>query len=285
MYQQLISPEQLSQIITLPELVILDASIPPIIGMSTPLYSWPETIINSTRRFDINNQFSDLHNPLPHTMPTEQQFNAQAQQLGINYNSQIVVYDHFGVFSSARAWWMFKAMGHHNVAVLNGGLPAWLKAGFETVKMVEKPDYKLGDFNGAFDKNYFCDAKQVFLMLKQNSSQVLDARSPTRFLGQEAEPRAGVRSGHMPNAKNLHYKSLQIEGNLVNIEQLQQCFQQVNIENKPLAMSCGSGVTACVLALAADILGYKNIQVYDGSWSEWGADPQLPIETQPIKIS
>jgi len=279
MYQQLISPEQLSHIINLPELIILDASIPPITGMSTPLHCWPEAIINSTRRFDINNQFSDLQNPLPHTMPSEQQFNKQAQRLGINHNSQVVVYDHFGVFSSARAWWMFKSMGHHNIAVLNGGLPAWLKAGFPTVKADDNAEYNLGDFKGKFDQHYFCDAKQVLQMLSQKNTQVLDARSPSRFLGQEEEPRAGVRSGHMPNAKNLHYKILQIDGSLVNDKQLKQCFEQVTIENDPLIMTCGSGVTACVLALAANILGYKNIQVYDGSWSEWGADPQLPIAT------
>jgi len=277
MYQQLISPEQLSQIIHLPELIVLDASIPPIAGMSTPQHCWPEVIINNARRFDINKQFSDLSNPLPHTMPSEQQFNKQAQLLGINNNAQIVVYDHFGLFSSARAWWMFKAMGHHNVAVLNGGLPAWIKAGFATVNATDSMKYEQGNFNGTYNQHYFCNAEQVLLMLEQESSQVLDARSPARFFGKEAEPRAGVRSGHMPNAKNLHYKSIQQEGCLVSKELLQQCFEQLNIENKSLVMSCGSGVTACVLALAADILGYKNSQVYDGSWSEWGADPQLPI--------
>ncbi len=277
MYQQLISVEHLAQIINDPNLIILDASIPPIAGMLTPSHSWPDFIIKSTRRFDLNKQFSDLTSALPHTMATEQQFTEQAQKLGINKSSQIVVYDHFGIFSSARAWWMFKAMGHKNIAVLNGGLPAWIAAGLTVERTGDSQKNILGDFVGCYSSRYFCDSKKVLSALLQKDAQVLDARSSTRFLGQEKEPRAGVRSGHMPNAVNLHYKTLQHDGFLVNTQQLRQYFNEAGISSAPLIMSCGSGVTACILALAADILGYQNIQVYDGSWSEWGASNHLPI--------
>jgi thiosulfate/3-mercaptopyruvate sulfurtransferase len=279
MYTQLITSAQLSAIIDLPELIVLDASIPPIADMLAPAHSWPETIIPAARRFDLNKQFSDLSNSLPHTMLSVAQFTEQAQQLGIKQNSQIVVYDHFGIFSSARAWWMFKAMGHKNVAVLNGGLPLWLKENLAVVSADETQHHALGDFIGCYNAQYFCDSDKVLAAIMQDKAQVLDARSSSRFLGQEPEPRAGVRSGHMPNAVNLHYKSLQQNGCLVASEQLKLAFAAADITSEQLIMSCGSGVTACILALAADILGYKNIQVYDGSWSEWGADQNLPIET------
>ncbi len=276
MYSQLISAKQLYAQLTNENLVILDASMPPVGGAKAPDRGWPDTIIPQARRFDISKDFSDLTSKLPHTMPTEAYFTQQAQKLAINKSSQIVVYDNIGIFSSARAWWMFKAMGHHNVAVLDGGLPAWLAAGLPTSSAITLNQAQ-GDFVGHFNKNYFCAADNVLHAITTASATVLDARSASRFTGQEKDPRVGVRSGHMPNAINLHYQSLQNNGVMLSKAKLKQRFIEVGANNDPFIMSCGSGVTACILALAATIIGYKKIQVYDGSWSEWGADFNLPV--------
>lgn len=276
MYSQLISAQQLYTLLDNENLVILDASMPPVGGAKTPDQGWPDTIIPQARRFDISKDFSDLNSKLPHTMPTEAYFTQQAQKLAINKSSQIVVYDNIGIFSSARAWWMFKAMGHHNVAVLDGGLPAWLAAGLPTSSAMTL-DLPQGDFVGHFNKNYFCDSNAVLHALTTASATVLDARSASRFSGREKDPRVGVRSGHMPNAVNLHYQSLQNNGVMLSKAKLKQRFIEIGATKEPFIMSCGSGVTACILALAATIIGYKKIQVYDGSWSEWGADFNLPV--------
>lgn len=285
MYCQLITPEQLSAISQNENLIILDASIPPIAGMSPPRDCWPEISIENARQFNLKKDFSDTNNPLPHSMPSEQQFSEQARKLGINKNSQIVVYDHFGIFSSARVWWMFKSMGHNAIAVLNGGLPEWIKTGYTTTPAISL-SVKGGDFIGRYQAEYFCNSEDVLQAIESDFTQIVDARSSGRFLGVEVEPRAGMRSGHMPSAVNLHYQTLQESGCLIAKDKLANCFIQAgvehassnqNTESYKLIMTCGSGVTACILALAADILGYKNIQVYDGSWSEWGANSIFPV--------
>ena len=276
-YKQLISVSQLSEILKQDDVIILDASIPPMVGMKIPPHSWPISMVETAQRFDINSDFSNPSSSLPHTMPSEKMFNDAAQQLGINGQSQIVVYDHFGIFSSARAWWMFKAMGHENIAVLNGGLPAWVSAGKKLVNAQTNSKKTKGNFQGILNSHYFCNAEHVLANIHNSTIKILDARSNGRFLGTEAEPRAGVRSGHIPNSVNVHYKSLQQNGYLLEKIQLKQIFEQAQIDAPQLITSCGSGVTACILALAADILGYKDTQVYDGSWSEWGADITLPI--------
>ncbi len=282
MHKQLISAKQLYAQLTNKNLVILDASMPPVGGAKAPARGWPDTVIPHARRFDIAKVFSDLTSQLPHTMPNEEYFTQQVRKLGINQHSQIVVYDDIGIFSSPRPWWMFKAMGHKNIAVLDGGLPAWLAAGLPTTSAVtlEQPQ---GNFVAHFNKNYFCKAKDVLHAITTANATVLDARSASRFTGQEKDPRVGVRSGHMPNALNLHYQSLLRNGVMLNKDQLKQYFIEIGATKEPFIMSCGSGVTACILALAATIIGYTKIQVYDGSWSEWGADVNLPVSPYTIK--
>jgi thiosulfate/3-mercaptopyruvate sulfurtransferase len=285
-YQTILSCQQLHDLLPKPlqsafnsNLILLDASIPPVGKMPTPSKHWPAFTIASSQRFDLNKNFSDLSSSLPHTMPSAEQFQQQARALGINNDAQIVVFDDQGVFSAARAWYMFKSMGHKNVAVLDGGLPAWLEHNLTVSPAELGLAKKEGNFNAKLSTEYFCTHQAVHKHLFLTEQLIVDARAAARFEGRVAEPRKGIRSGHMPNAVNLVFSDLLDEGQLLPIVKLREKFQQVNKENKPMIMSCGSGVTACVLALAAELCGYDQIKVYDGSWSEWGLNAGLPIVT------
>jgi len=240
-----------------------------------------EVQIGNAIFFDINKVCNE-QSKYPHMMPSAEQFTVQAQQLGVNKDNVIIIYDDKGIFSSARVWWMFKAMGFEQVAVLDGGLPAWLKAGYEVERGVEEASRPLGDFVATHLEGYFCDYNRVLTGLSDPRINVLDARSQARFCGDEPDPRPGVRAGHMPGALNLHYAKLfenegPHAGLLKSKDELSYLFNQLSPHHRALIFSCGSGVTACILALAATIVGYTEISVYDGSWSEWGSLAECPV--------
>ncbi|ARD44712.1 sulfurtransferase [Colwellia sp. PAMC 21821] len=282
-FQQLISCVDLHAMLGSKDLVVLDASIPPVGNMAAPEYSWPDFRIPGARRFDLNEDFSDLSSTLPHSMPTMSHFEQAAKALGINQQSQIVVYDDLGLFSAARAWYMFRSMGHKNIAVLDGGLPYWLKLKKPVAELPsainETKKQSIGNFIAKAQSDFFCDWRDVEVQTQSQEELILDARANRRFKGLDAEPRAGVRSGHMPNAKNLPYNDLLKQGLFKSSEELTKIFTDINVNEKAMIMSCGSGVTACVLALAADIVGLKGVRVYDGSWSEWGTLPNTEVVT------
>jgi thiosulfate/3-mercaptopyruvate sulfurtransferase len=249
-----------------PELIILDAVL------DTP----PHDIqIIGARTFDIQNNFSDTSIPLPNTLPQPENFAAAARKLGINKHSKIVVYDTKGIYSSPRAWYLFKSMGHENVWVLDGGFPAWQKEGLAIEKVAPK-SFKEGDFEAHFKPEMFKNKFQVLSNLTSKEAVVIDARSSDRFNAEIAEPREGLRSGHIPNAVNLPFSKVLKEGHYLPKEELKQILPH---QDRNLYFSCGSGITACINLIAYElILNNSPKAVYDGSWTEWGLDHNLPIE-------
>ncbi|NIY94490.1 sulfurtransferase [Vibrio diazotrophicus] len=273
----LVSPEWLVERLEDSRLVILDSSL----EFQIPSESekdWVNRIPNA-RRFDYDKEFCDIDSSLPHMMPSEERFNHLAQELGINNDSIIVVYDNSGTFASPRAWWMFKAFGHSQVYILNGGLTEWKAKGYN-VTQEYLTDIEKGDFNGTLQPNYFVDANYVKEKIDDDTSLTVDARSRARFLSQVAEPRAGLRSGHIPNSCNLPFAELMDGHKLKTANDLAAILKSTLTKDADeYVFSCGSGVTACIVLLAALVCGYENLSVYDGSWTEWGASSDLPIET------
>ena len=258
-----------------PNLIILDATMKKVTSKTHD--SVQEKQIPNTRFFDINNTFSDTSSLFPNMMLSPEKFQEQVRILGINSESIIVVYDTIGIYTSPRVWWMFKSMGHHSIAVLDGGFPEWEKVGFLTEN---KKDFngKKGDFITNYNQNYFCDYTTVLNSISDENTTIIDARSEDRFDGSKEEPREGLRTGHIPNSINIYYNDLLVDGKMKSKEELVEIFNSKIDKEHKVTFSCGSGITACILALGAEIADYKKNTVYDGSWTEWGSLHELPIE-------
>jgi len=271
MTSPIVSTDWLNEHLQAPDIVIIHAMLAFGKTIAELKAEYRETRIPGALPFDIN-EIADQSAPLAHTMPSAVQFSSQMRKMGVGDGQRIVVYDTLGNFCASRVWWMFKTFGIDDVVVLDGGLPKWM--------MEEKPfsngrPRPLHDrhFTSRFRSMNVRDMDDVREALKSNGDQVIDARSADRFSGKEKETREGVRSGHMPGALNVYYKDLQNDdATMKSPDELRQIFYATGVDlKKPVITSCGSGVTAAIVSLGLEMVGCRDVALYDGSWTEWGA--------------
>ena len=260
-----------------PDVVILDATLPPV-GVTPPVNTRARYLakhIPGAIFFDIE-ELSDRSTPLPHMLPPPDVFSRSLSALGIGDQMDIIIYEQEGLFSGPRAWWTLRTFGAQNVYLLDGGLRAWIEAGLPTDSGEVHRAPAL--FHAGLDQNAVKDFSQMQQMIAAHK-QILDARSSGRFAGTLPEPRPGISSGHMPGATNIPYTELVEEGRLKSAEELRHIFAAKGVDLlQPVTTTCGSGVTAAVLALGLEAAGAKQVSLYDGSWAEYAAHPEAVIE-------
>lgn len=274
----LVSTDWLLEHIHSPDVHIIDASWHMPNAGRNAKQEYEDCHIEGAVFFDID-EISELNTSLPHMVPSPEKFASRARNLGLGDGIKIVIYDSVGIFSAPRVWWMFRLMGHEDVVILDGGLKKWLAEGKPIEDM--KPFKRDRHYSIRMRHDLIKDFNQVLSASQNAKPQILDARSPTRFSGEEAEPRQGLNSGHIPNSINVHYaKLINEDGTLKSKSELEKIFKDNNVDiSKPIITSCGSGITACILALALSVVGNNNVAVYDGSWAEWGSRDDAPIES------
>jgi thiosulfate/3-mercaptopyruvate sulfurtransferase len=275
--RSVVSTDWLADRLSAPDIVILDASYHlPTLKRDAKAEYLAEHIPRALF-FDID-EIADSTNPLPHMLPSPEKFASHMRRMGIGDGKQVIVYDSVGLFSAARAWWMFRVFGHDDVAVLDGGLPKWKAEGRP---LAEGPPGPVQErhFTARFNSVLVRDKDEVRRAIETGDAEIADARSAGRFVGAEPEPRAGLRSGHMPGAHNVHYAQLlNPDGTLKDLAGIKAALTSAGIDlSRPVVTSCGSGVTAAILNLGLELVGHTDHSLYDGSWSEWGADPDVPV--------
>lgn len=274
----LVSTDWLATHLNDPDLRILDGSwYLPDMGRD-PRAEYEAAHIPGARYFDID-EISDHRSDLPHMAPPVEKFMSRMRAMGVGDGHQVVVYDGAGVFSAARVWWLFRLMGKTDVAVLDGGFGKWQAEGrpIEDLPPVVRDRHMTVQRQNMIVK----DVTQVAAAAKLGDWQIVDARSAARFKGEEAEPRAGLRSGHIPNSLNLPYRALlNDDGTMLGVDGLRAAFEAAGVDlAKPVITTCGSGVTAAILFLALERLGHRDHALYDGSWAEWGMFNDLKVAT------
>ncbi len=274
----LVSTAWLAEHLKNPDLRIFDASWYMPDSDRDPRAEYDAAHIPGARFFDID-EISDQRSELPHMVPPVEKFISRMRAMGVGDGHQVVVYDGDGLFSAARVWWLFRLMGKADIAVLDGGFPKWLAEGRPTEDM--PPIMRDRHITVQRQNNLVKDVTQVASAAKLGDYEIIDARSPGRFRGEEPEPREGLRSGHIPGAKNVHYRTLLKEtGEMKDPAELRAVFEAAGVDlTKRAITSCGSGVTAAILSLALERIGHRDHALYDGSWSEWGMYPDLKVET------
>lgn len=262
-----------------PKVVILDASWHMPAAGRNAAEDYASMHIPGAVFFDID-AISDHASDLPHMLPSPQDFATAVRRMGVNPDTTVVVYDTVGIMSAPRVWWTFRQMGHDAVHVLDGGLKAWMSED-HTVETgwPEPPPH--GEFKAHPRPELVRNAQAVLEILANGAEQVVDARPAARFSGETPEPRAGLRSGHMPGALNVPFGSLvKADGTLAAPRELKTAFDSAGVDlTAPITTSCGSGITACVLALGLARIGRDDVAVYDGSWTEWGGREDTPVVT------
>ena len=273
----LVTPTWLSPRLSDPNIIILDATLPPV-GVTPPVDTHARYLaqhIPGALFFDIE-ELSDHSTALPHMLPIAEAFSRSMSALGLSDKNTIVVYEQEGVFSAPRAWWTLRTFGAQHVHILDGGLRAWVEAGLPTES---GPVHRTpATFHATLNQEAVKNLSQVKEKIA-NHQQILDARSAARFNGTAPEPRPNLSSGHMPGATSLPYTELVEDGRLKSAEKLRGLFQakQVNLD-QPITTTCGSGITAAVLALGLEVAGAQEISLYDGSWAEYAQYPDSVIE-------
>jgi thiosulfate/3-mercaptopyruvate sulfurtransferase len=273
---QLVSPAWLKEHLSDSDVIVLDATLPAV-GV-TPVVDvhalYLEAHIPGAVFFDIE-ALSDHQTSLPHMLPSPDVFARRMSELGVSSAAHLIVYEQQPVFSAPRAWWTLRTFGAMRVSILDGGLPAWIASGSTTeAGLVNRPSAK---FDAVLDPAAVKDLAAIKDLLA-NRAQVVDARSAARFNGTAPEPRPGLRSGHMPGAISLPFGELVQDGRLRSANELRSIFEQRGLDlDKPITTTCGSGVTAAVLALGLDLAGAEQVSLYDGSWAEYASQPDAEI--------
>ncbi|PPB82377.1 thiosulfate/3-mercaptopyruvate sulfurtransferase [Albidovulum inexpectatum] len=272
----LVSTDWLAAHLKDPDLRILDASwYLPDMGRDARA-EYEAAHIPGARFFDID-EISDHRSSLPHMAPPPEKFVSRMRAMGVGDGHQVVVYDGAGLFSAARVWWLFRLMGKTDVAVLDGGFPKWQAEG----RPVEDMPPVLRDRHMTVSRQaqLVKDVTQVAAASKLGDHEIIDARSPERFRGDVPEPRPGLRAGHIPNSRNVHYRTLlNADGTMLPPDELRRVFEAAGVDlNKPAITTCGSGVTAAILNLALERIGKRDHALYDGSWAEWGMYGDLKV--------
>lgn len=278
--EQLVSTEWLAAELGAPDLRVIDATIfLPNSGRDARAEYEAEHIAGAV--FLDLDEVADTANPVPHMLPSEHKFASRMQTLGLGDGNRFVVYDNSPLHSAARAWWMLKSFGAHYVALLDGGLRKWKAEG----RPLEsgKPHVRHAHFSAYLDGGAVVDKDYVGGIVHSDGHEIVDARGAARFAGEEPEPRPGLASGHIPGARNVPQAQLfNADNSWKRGDALRSEFEQAGVDlDKPMVTTCGSGVTAAVLLFGAHLLGKEDVKLYDGSWSEWGADPATPKATGP----
>ncbi len=278
-HQAFVSTDWLARHLGDPALKALDASWHLPGSGRDALSEFKERHIPGATFFDLDG-ISDPASPYPHMLPGELEFTRMMRKLGLGNHDRIVIYDSGGVQAAVRAFWMFRIFGHDDVRILDGGFGKWLSEG----QPVEAgaPEEKTGHFSAQRRQDMLATKADVAHAIREGSGEILDARGGPRFSGREAEPRPGLRGGHMPGAKNIPYGNFyKADGTFIDEAGLQALFEEAGVDlTKPLITTCGSGVTACILELGLKLIGKSDVRVYDGSWVEWASDPETPVVTE-----
>ncbi|MBE91270.1 MAG: 3-mercaptopyruvate sulfurtransferase [Rhodospirillaceae bacterium] len=275
--EALLSTEWLAANLDDPKVVVVDASLPRVGVKEDTRANYRDAHIPGAPFFDID-VIADPNASLPHMMPTAEIFAEGVCKLGISNDTKVVIYDQHGIYSAPRAWWMFRAFGHDNVGVLDGGLPKWRSDGYPVASDTVVPS--LAEFSANVRPELLRLVEQVNANISSGGEQVIDARGAGRYNGTETETRAGLRSGHIPGSLNVPYANIVKDGSMVDSTALRHAFEAGGVDfAKPITTSCGSGITACILALGLYLEGRDDVAIYDGSWTEWGGREDLPIET------
>ncbi|MFD2825885.1 sulfurtransferase [Leeuwenhoekiella polynyae] len=258
------------------KLIILDASLAQTATGKTPASS--TVTIPNARYFDLKHVFSEASSVFPNTLPAPAAFEEEVRKLGIDTDSILVVFDNLGVYSSPRVWWLFQSMGHQKIAVLDGGLPEWKAQGFEVEERRPSP-LKSGNFKVRFNPELLATYEAVLANTLNKTFTLVDGRSAGRFNGTAPEPRKQLQSGSIPNSVNIPYERVLTDGKFKSKEALQELFKPTD-DAENLVFSCGSGLTACIVMLAAVRAGRSSKRVYDGSWTEWAELQDLTLDKE-----